>query len=323
MRILLLTLFAGMCGAGCMAALAADPLHSNPVLTELAWISPDGDTARALTSAPSECLRAPEEDETVYRVEIGRAAFRSPLLFGGQAARQGLSCQSCHVNGHGNPVFFITGLSGESGTADVTSSVFSNTREDGEFNPVAIPSLVGIAEKTNFGTQAPAPSLHAFISGAVEHEFQGAPPPDAVMDGLAAYVAHLDPSVCADVSMMRTVREDMTDVIRTLDAAITALDKGDAATADFLMVSAQAALGRVHERFAGAGLNDQREALRSVSVGLAAARRVAGESAVNGAAPLEQIRSIIPAITEDLHAHRRRSLYDVGVLRAALEAAEQ
>ncbi|MGF7473737.1 hypothetical protein WFJ45_23635, partial [Salmonella enterica subsp. enterica serovar Minnesota] len=70
---------------------------------------------------------------------IGRAAFNSPLLLGGQAARAGLSCASCHRNGRGNPDFHFPGISGAPGTADVTASLLSSHRGDGQFNPKPIP----------------------------------------------------------------------------------------------------------------------------------------------------------------------------------------
>ncbi len=256
-------------------------------------------------------------------VEVGRAAFASPFLLGGQAARSGLSCQSCHVNGHDNPAFFIAGLSREPGTADVTSSVFSKIREDHEFNPVRIPSLVGISGKTSFGTQAPASSIHAFVKGAVTDEFQGAPPPQAVLDGLVAYVAHLDPAACVSPGVTRTVKRDMADVERTFAASVQALEKGDAATGDFLIISAQAALGRIHERFAAPALAPQRERLQLASSTIGDARAYAREEPVLGAIMLKTFSQHLPGIAQELHAHRRASLYDVGVLRAALGAAEK
>lgn len=299
------------------------PSGPPPLLSELAWLGPETDRLKALTERPGECLRPPTDENAAYLVEVGRAAFNSPLLFGGQAARGGLSCASCHVDGRDNPDFFLAGLSGAAGTADVTSSVFSATREDGAFNPVAIPSLVDAARKRSFGTQAPAPTIHAFVESAIAEEFQGAPPPRAVLDGLVAYVEHLDRAACLGKGAARDVRADMAEVGRILAAAIAALASNDSETADFLIVSAQSALGRIHERYRGPALAPQREWLRDLSAGLAVARPYARNGAADASAMLERLSLLLPALTDDLVAHRRASLYDVETLATALKNAAE
>lgn len=295
---------------------------NEPLLTELAWIAPQVDRIGVLTESRGECLRAPKEASQEYLVEVGAAAFASPFLLGGQAAREGLSCQSCHVNGHDNPAFLVAGLSDAPGTADVTSSIFSALREDHEFNPVQIPSLVGIKNKTSFGTQAPAPSIHAFIESAVTEEFQGVPPPETVLRGLTAYIEHLDPAACPTEPAPRTAERDLARVKRIFAAAGAALDHGDVATADFLILSGQGALGRIHERFAEPSLEPQRERLRSMSGALNVVRETIPDNISVARMMLARLSEQMPTLREDLRAHRRSSLYDVGVLRAALEAAE-
>lgn len=295
------------------AALAAP----DPPLTEAAWIAPDADKIRILTEQPGECLRAPAAEEA-YFVEVGRAAFGSPLLFGGQAARGGLSCNACHRNGHGNDAFFLKDLSGAPGTADVTSSLFSKVREDGVFNPVPIPTLTGVADKHEFGTRAPAPSLHAFIESAVTDEFQGAPPPETVTRGLAAYVAHLDPAACPGGAERRSVQGDMDNIARALKAAREAARRSDIASADFLLVSAQSALGRVHERYAAPELGAQRRGLAALSAELAAIRPVLSLDASLAGDRIDAATDAARALAQNLNAHRRRSLYDLETLAAVL-----
>src|SRR5688572_17121534 len=106
------------------------------------WL-PQERQAHALTHEPTECLSSSADVQTVRRLAIGRAAFRTSLLLGGQAARAGLSCNSCHRNGRGNPDFQFRGFSGAPGTADVTSSLMSSHRGDGRDNPTPIPDLSG------------------------------------------------------------------------------------------------------------------------------------------------------------------------------------
>ena len=290
-------------------------------LKELAWLHPSADAFGFLTSTPRECLQAAEDREKQYLVDVGRAAFNSPLLFGGPAARGGLSCASCHRGGRDNPAFFLAGLSGEAGTADVTSALFSKTREDGVFNPVLIPSLVGIAGKEAFGTQAPAPSLHDFIENAVIDEFQGAPPPPAIVEGLAAYVAHLDDAACDSEPVEKTVAADMKEARRAIKLTGEAIERDDRRAADFLILSAQNALGRAHERFAAPDLEDQRRALEASSRDLASIRALINESSQEALAQLAAAGAQTEMVAADLHNHRRQSLYDVETLRAALRAA--
>jgi len=292
-------------------------------LQELSWIAPGVDALTVLLRSPGECLGAPQDEETVYLIEVGRAAFSSPLLFGGPAARSGLSCARCHRDGHGNSSFFLDGLSGDPGTADVTSSLFSKTRGDGKFNPAAIPSLVDAGKKKNFGTRAPVASLHGFIEGAVTDEFQGAPPPAAVIAGLVAYVAHLDSAACPAGPVARTAGREMDGVLRAMQAAGGAIERDDAATADFLIVSAQRALRPVYERYAGPALGRERKALAALAAELSAIRPLLpGELAL----AYERLRSAQAqhASLADLLFHTQsKSLYDKGVLGAALAGRNQ
>ena len=104
------------------------------------WLAPEF-RERALTEQPPECAEPPSAPDERMAFEIGRAAFRAPLLLGGQAARAGLRCESCHANGRRNPGFDFPGLSGVPGTADVTSSMMSSHRGNDVFDPRPIPDL--------------------------------------------------------------------------------------------------------------------------------------------------------------------------------------
>jgi len=303
-------------------AVAEGPAKNSPPdigLQGAQWLSPGADVLAALTETPGECLKPAEDAETAYLMEVGRTAFRSPLLFGGPAARSGLSCNSCHLDGHDNPEFFVPGLSGAPGTADVTSSLFSKVREDGVHNPLVIPTLVDAAEKTSFGTASPQPSIEAFTESAVEDEFQGAPPPPAIIKGVAAYVGHLSADACPAAPVRQSARRAIDDVSRAVAAAKAALERGDGPTADFLMVSAQHAAGLVHDRYSGPKLADERAALVGLSRDLGGARRLAESDPAQGAEALAAVEAALPEIAENLHKRRKKSLYDVKTLRRALE----
>ena len=80
------------------------------------WLAPGTDAGQLLTRAPSECLAVPADAENAYEVELGRAAFRTPLILGGQAARAGIACETCHRSGRTNPDFDFPGVSGAPGS---------------------------------------------------------------------------------------------------------------------------------------------------------------------------------------------------------------
>ena len=90
-------------------------------LTQLRWLAPGADAGGA------GYTRAGGVPETGQRTKRRRyrhrgwpcGVFRTPELLGGQAARVGLSCDACHINGRNNPTFYIDGVSGLPGTVDV------------------------------------------------------------------------------------------------------------------------------------------------------------------------------------------------------------
>lgn len=287
------------------------------------WLAPGADVVAALTRSPGECLEPAENAEAAYLVEVGRAAFRSPLLFGGPAARSGLSCNSCHLDGHDNPQFFVPGLSGDPGTADVSSALFSRVREDYVFNPVAIPTLVDAGKKTSFGTSSPQPSIEAFTLSAVEDEFQGAPPPKSIINGVGVYVRHLAAGACPDEPARRDLDQGLGDIARAIAAAKAALERGDAATADFLVLSARQATGLVYERYAGPDFGVERAALIGFSRDLGEARRLAADDPATGLAALEAADGELSGLARRLGKSEKKSLFNEKVLRRALDSRKE
>lgn len=295
-------------------ALAASAAAQSAPISEAAWLSPDADLVSFLTTAPAECLAAPKDDEARYRVAIGRVAFRSPFLLGGQAARGRLSCSACHINGRSNADFYVEGLSSAPGTADVTTSIFSKVREDRTLNAKPIPDLVDRAARAEL-----AHDVGDFIESAVTDEFQGATPPRDVIDGLVAYVSALQSSACDDDLVRQTPRRDMRHVARALQVADEALARGDAAVASFALVSAQGELGRIAERYPNSPAI--REALASLS------RQVSGIRAIAAGAPKGARVRIAEAeidalrLSFTLNRDRSRSLYDARAATAWLASS--
>ena len=247
-------------------SLSATALAGTPALQAERWAAAP-DRIAVLTVRPAECLVAPAADGADL-VEIGRVAFRTPVLLGGQAARAGLACESCHRGGRDNPAFLFPGLSGAPGTADVTSSLMSSHRGNGVFDPKQIPDLTRPGKVSR---DARSPELRQFIRGLIVEEFDGAEPPARVLDGLAAYVRALRADACPEQpTQPLRVAVYLDEVKRAQRAALSACRGSDPATARLMLAGARAELGLIDERFAMPGLEKDRQALRDADLALAA-----------------------------------------------------
>ena len=288
-------------------------------LRALRWIAPGADAVRILTRRPVECLAVSPDPETAYAIEVGRAAFRDPLLLGGQAARAGVACESCHRNGRTNPDFSFPGLSGAPGTADVTSFVFSTHRGDHIDDPRPIPDLGGPKAKLKVDQSRASPALKTFIHGLVREEFEGAEPAPAVLEGLAAYVRALDPAACPGVGWEKvSAQATIADVLRAIAAARAALARRDGAAALVMIQAARAQLGDLAEHFDGPALVGERTRLTRASFELADAADAVRRADPGADARLGAWLKAAPAWRAALLKAEPRSLYDAGRLAAAL-----
>jgi hypothetical protein len=282
---------------------AADSLKL-PV-REARWLAP-GTLHRGLSREPAECFAPPADPARRRRAEIGRIAFRTPLLLGGQAARAGLSCASCHRNGRGNPDFVFPGLSAGPGTADVTASLMSSHRGDGRFNPKPIPDLGGPRAALKVSQDPAGGRLEAFIRGLVVEEFDGPEPSAAVLEGLAAYVRALRPEACRGGERRITLASHLALAQRAVELAGT--EEGE--TRRLLLAAARSQLGAVDERFAILGGETARVLLRDADRELADLR--------SGRGDLRAWRRSWPERRLRLLRLERKSLYDARQLKAAL-----
>src|SRR5687767_3392053 len=196
---------------------------------------------------PGECVGWPASPPLNESARIGRVAFQAPLLFGGQAARAGLSCASCHRNGRDNPVFHFPGISGAPGTADVTASLLSSHRGDGKSNPKKIPDLADPAQQ-KISRDPRSDDLRKFIRGLIVEEFDGPEPPRAVLQGLVDYIRFMDFGECGKGGAI-TLRSAVADVEAAVRLAEEQAVAGDQATARVLLGAARSMLGRINERF--------------------------------------------------------------------------
>jgi hypothetical protein len=281
------------------------------------WTAP-AQRIEALTMRPAECLGMPRDRQRAKAVLIGRTAFRTPLLLGGQAARAGLACESCHQSGRTNPLFLFPGLSGAPGTADVTASLMSSHRGDGIFNPKPIPDLSGPAAGLRLVPDKDPPRLRSFIHGLITEEFDGPEPPPAVLDGLVAYVRALSPAACGRTAQVRvTLRDRFDDLASALRAAAAALADKDAATARLMLAGARAQLGLIDERFRRPSLEPLHARLLAQDQEIASLQ--AALAAPGGDARLAALQVDLNRLEKDLRRAEALSYFNSANLSEALK----
>jgi len=261
---------AAVLGSVLAAALTAAAAPDLSVIHAARWLAPSADRTRALGTVWTECLAAPASSEAGYWVEVGRAAFRTPLLLGGQAARAGLSCDSCHQNGRNNPDFFFPGVSGAPGTA-TRAALLSSHPAEGIDHPKPIPNLSTAKASLKQNQDPKTGVLEPFVHGLVTGEFDGAEPPPAVLKGVAAYVRALSPGACpAKARQPLTAELYLDNSRRAVRAGIGALNRKDWDTAAFLTEAARSPLGLIYERYDQPRAEAARAALRAADLELAA-----------------------------------------------------
>jgi len=276
-------------------------------IREARWLRTP-DLVADLTTLPPECLAWPAEPSQRRSVAVGRALFRSPLLLGGQAARAGLSCASCHRNGRTNPHFHFPGISGEPGTADVTASIMSEHRGDGIFNPKPIPDLGGDPAKLKVkGT----PRLRDFVHGLITQEFDGPEPSPAALDSIVAYVRALQPASCGTGSNRPiSLQSQLSEVDSAVGLARTAYAQKDEGTGHALLAAARSTLGAIDERYQVSGLDSARAHLRAADALLFQLQEGRGSWT-------DWVRQW-PKHERALRAGERRSLFNPAVVRKSL-----
>jgi hypothetical protein len=287
---------------------------SPPSFTVLRWTKPGAELA-VLSSQPAACLSV--DPRHAVRVAAGQALFNTPTLLGGQAAKAGISCASCHVNGRGNPHFLLEGISREPGTADVSNSFFSVARHNGQFDPAPIPDLAAPGKISRYPDD---PALAGFIRSLIVDEFAGAEPSAAMLDALAHYVRAIRP--CPDgqaQAVHRALDDQLLLVHAALGGARDMAQRGDWQAADALVAGARQQLGEIAERYAGPGLARQRALLIRASRSLQALDAHRGQSAAFQQAAARWEQMFARTLTPSLRRSEDQSLYRAANVRRLLE----
>ncbi len=156
---------------------------------EQSWLPP-GSATEMRRNPPAELIRPETVQDDKWR--FGRLLFRSPSILGEKAVRIGLSCNSCHTNGHMNSDFFISGLSDRPGRVDVTHRFWQAGFDDGVSNPLDIPSLRGSRDNAPYGSAKIFPNLASFTNHVIVTEFAGPKPSKRILEALIVYMESLD-----------------------------------------------------------------------------------------------------------------------------------
>lgn len=293
-------------GSALVLAGAASPAGRDR-LQALIWTAPGTERA-ALLRQPAACLDpAADPAEVAY----GRALFNAPQLLGGQAARAGMSCASCHANGRRTAAFFLDGVSSEPGTADVSASFFSIVRANRQFDPRPIPDLAAAGK---ISRDPATHELEHFTRGLIVEEFAGREPAPSELAAIAAYLRALRP--CAnEQDQPRGLASDLTLLRETIGAAARRADLGDEAGALLLSSAARFRLGLIAERYPGTRFVRERRQLLSASRALQPGAEAKAPGATGLRSWLARFeRDAVPRLVRG----ERRSLYDARRVEAWL-----
>jgi len=306
------------------AALASTSLS----LREAAWLSERG-LAEALLSEPAfdrvallegaaqTSLAEQYQSADALRRDLlaGEMVFRAPLLLGGQAAKAGLTCHSCHVNGRGNPAFQFPAISGADGTADTTHNFFSETLGNDTFDPVAIPDLT-VGGKIDHDPASR--DLERFIATIVIGEFSGQSVSEETLRPLTTFVRalRLAPPDNASLRTPRTLASDLQTARIALSEAEHRIALGETQLAQRLVSSAQERLRSIHARLISGVHKAEREWLTSQSKVLTSARRILALAGSDPSLASAKLESVLVAMedAEQFDWNEALSLYNPSVL---------
>jgi cytochrome c peroxidase len=175
-----------------LAAITAAPLGSRPIVTHEGVLPPGTEINDDLLDRPTERFTSEVAGgRRSYLFNLGDLAFSSPAILGGLARQAGISCDTCHQGGAGNPKLYIPGLSLRPGTFDATNPLFNPKTDNGVLDAVTPPSLRGARHLAPYGRDGRTASLRDFIRNVIVGEFSGDQPAPQILDALVTYVQEI------------------------------------------------------------------------------------------------------------------------------------
>ncbi len=298
-----------MTGAAAFAGAAVPP-----VFEALRWTAPGAEYA-VLAEQKYTCITYKRSDGLLFTA--GEAFFNAPALLGGQAAKAGLSCASCHVNGRDNPHFLLEGLSDTPGSADVSNSFFSAVRGNGKFDPVPIPDLV---KPGKVSRDPEAKALEPFIRNLIVEEFSGEEPSPATLTAIATYIRGIRACVHGDEQTIHTLDMQSTMLFDALKARSEMIKRGDTKAANLLIAAARQQLKLINERFPGPRFARDRKHLLAASQELLRISQMANVAEQNAALRIWE-QSFIDGPLDRLITKQPQSLDNSGRLAKQFPAS--
>lgn len=262
-------------------------------------------------------------------VRLGRLAFKSPRLLGGQAGRMGLSCDSCHRSGRDNQDFFIEQLSDRPGTADISHHFLSSAGGDQVFNPKPIPDLANrLALKVQDNDSQ---AFSELLVRLIEVEFDGQAANERVFESIRSYLGANDVTHCAqaNVDEPRSLEsdwimiEDGFNILQTL--ATQAPASSDLAVAKFVASSMRAQLESFYRLYSlqpNKELDLELKSLSSVLQRNFLAREDASESKLKAKPSIAMLEHMVlrfTALKRQLQRLELSSYYNQKLARQALK----
>jgi cytochrome c peroxidase len=177
----------GILAAGWHGQVAAFPVDGDQTT-----LPPKTELNEDALDKPREVFHSEFAGGKSYMINLGNLAFSSPGILGGVARQAGVSCGTCHVNGAGNPKFFMPKMSTRPGNFDTTGPLFNPKANNFVLDPVRIPSLRGARYLAPYGNDGRMPSLRDFVHNVIVNEFAGPEPSPAILDAIVAYIQDID-----------------------------------------------------------------------------------------------------------------------------------
>ena len=179
-------------GVAAAIALGLVAAQATPIITREGVLPPGTELNEDLLDQPNELFFSElAGGKKSYLLKLGDMLFSSSAILGGVARQAGMSCETCHQQGHNNPKLFIPGLSSRPGTFDVTGALFNPKADNGVFDPVTPPSLRGAKYLAPYAHDGRFPTLREFIRNAIVNEFVGPEPSAQILDALETYIKEI------------------------------------------------------------------------------------------------------------------------------------
>jgi cytochrome c peroxidase len=178
--------------AACAAALVAGVAAARPIVTTEGVLPPGTELHEDQLDQPTELFYSElAGGKRSYLLNLGDMLFSSPAILGGVARQAGVSCATCHQQGHNNARLFVPGLSARAGTFDTTNALFNIKNDNGVFDPVTPPSLRGAKFLAPYAHDGRFATLREFIRNAIVNEFAGPEPSNQIVDALETYIKEI------------------------------------------------------------------------------------------------------------------------------------